>query len=443
MFNSVVLDVVIGLVFIYLLYSLLATILSELIATKLGLRARNLKEAIDRMLNDEKETVWWFRLWDSMKLMKNPKNTVVNKFYNHPEIKYLGSSGVFKIPSTYKATSFSKTVMSMILGDAPMNKEEIERKLKEIVDKVKEVKKATEMVAIAKQSLKGSIKSEENSGTNKKTSKKALRDALNAKKKAKESVENVKIFDPETAEYIQNLWNDSYGDIVKFKLLMEGWFDRTMEQSIEWYKRKIQVVTFILGFCIAWFFCVDTFSIIDKLSVDKDARDKMVSMANAFVQNTKSVIDTSTMNKTDLRTYTQKLDSLLDVKKKLDVDIANANTILGLGAWLPDSGKVFIRHDTIICLPPIDNLIFTKGEKQTCNGKIGFTFPDKLCYFFYLFFHHFWGFLITAIAISLGAPFWFDLLNKLMKLRTSTKESTNSAADANANNSVSPLNREA
>ena len=80
MFNSVALNVVIGLVFIFLLYSLLATILSEL-ASWLGLRARNVKEAIDRMLNDHKETGFWHRLWDSMRLMKNPDNKVVNAFY--------------------------------------------------------------------------------------------------------------------------------------------------------------------------------------------------------------------------------------------------------------------------------------------------------------------------------------------------------------------------
>lgn len=45
MLNNVALDASIGLVFIYLLYSLLVTIIAELIATKLGLRARNLREA--------------------------------------------------------------------------------------------------------------------------------------------------------------------------------------------------------------------------------------------------------------------------------------------------------------------------------------------------------------------------------------------------------------
>jgi hypothetical protein len=38
------------------------------------------------------------------------------------------------------------------------------------------------------------------------------------------------------------------------------------------------------------------------------------------------------------------------------------------------------------------------------------------------------GFLLTALAICLGAPFWFDLLNKLVKIRgTGTKENGNIA----------------
>ena len=31
---------------------------------------------------------------------------------------------------------------------------------------------------------------------------------------------------------------------------------------------------------------------------------------------------------------------------------------------------------------------------------------------------HFWGYLLTVLALSLGAPFWFDLLNKLVRLRS-------------------------
>jgi hypothetical protein len=34
------------------------------------------------------------------------------------------------------------------------------------------------------------------------------------------------------------------------------------------------------------------------------------------------------------------------------------------------------------------------------------------------------GWMVTALALSLGAPFWFDLLNRLMKLRGSVATPT-------------------
>ena len=55
MTNLIVLDVVIGLVFVYLLYSMLATILQELLATWFSFRSKLLERAIFRMLEDGSE----------------------------------------------------------------------------------------------------------------------------------------------------------------------------------------------------------------------------------------------------------------------------------------------------------------------------------------------------------------------------------------------------
>src|ERR1700730_3592022 len=202
MFNNVALDIVLGLVFIFLLYSLFATVLAEIIATQLGLRARNLKEAISRMLNDENDKLPanfkknWLAdkvagLWDSLRLMKNPKNKLITNFYEHPEIKYLGSSGIFKNPSSFKAVSFSKTVMFLLNGGGSIDKTKIDA---------------------------------------------ALRSAPG------------EILGPETKTYVLSLWEDAQGDLVKFKLQLEAWFDRSMEQALEWYKRKIQAILMVLGF---------------------------------------------------------------------------------------------------------------------------------------------------------------------------------------------------
>lgn len=40
------------------------------------------------------------------------------------------------------------------------------------------------------------------------------------------------------------------------------------------------------------------------------------------------------------------------------------------------------------------------------------------------------GWLITALAISLGAPFWFDVLNKFMVIRSTVKPTEKSQPEA-------------
>lgn len=40
------------------------------------------------------------------------------------------------------------------------------------------------------------------------------------------------------------------------------------------------------------------------------------------------------------------------------------------------------------------------------------------------------GWLLTAVAVSLGAPFWFDTLNKLVVVRSTVKPKEKSAEEA-------------
>jgi hypothetical protein len=248
------------------------------------------------------------------------------------------------------ATSFSKAIMNVLFGNGPVTKELIESRLMEMA----------------------------------------------AAKDASTDPDQIKLVDPETAAYILDLWKEAEGDIVKFKSALENWFNRTMEQATEWYKRKIRIVLLVIGFMMAWFFNADTFQIIKSLSVDKVAREQLVSMANAYIESNRFILDTAKIKDAAVvEGLSKRLDSLLAVKRQLENDMKNASSILGSGCLLPDTDA---------------------------NGETGFDCKDKIYYFFRLFYHHFFGFLITAIAISLGAPFWFDLLNKLMSLKTSKKE---------------------
>jgi hypothetical protein len=362
MFNSTALEAVIGLIFIYLLYSLLATVLSEMIAAFLGLRARTLKQAISRMLNDDRIISRTRRFLNSINLMRTDDNKVVKSFYENPEIKYLGGTGMFRLPSSIKAESFSKALMVELSGNGEVTREKLNAVLK-----------------VGAQS-----QTAERSGGG----------------------QDVAI-GRETTGYILTLWEEAEADLTKFRLLLEDWFNRTMEQTTEWYKRKIQLVLLVLGFGMAWLFYADTFVMVDKLSNDRQAREQMVSLATAYVQSGAPERDTS----------------LFMVKEKLDRDIASAHTVLGLGGWLPAALKVHTAPGTRdkVYTPQLDPECLSVSHQKIYNGTITLTPADRINYLLQLLCHHFFGFLVTAIAISLGAPFWFDLLNKVMRLRTSAK----------------------
>ncbi|HTN05382.1 hypothetical protein [Agriterribacter sp.] len=455
MFSNVALDVVIGLVFIYLLYSLLATVLSEVFATAFKLKALNLREAIGRMLEDidipgvpipqadeKKDT----RLMDSIKFAKKTKGDFVNAFYAHPKIVKLGSSGVFGTPSAYKPSAFSDTIFSLLEIDGMVNK---------------------------------AVLDDPN---------------LTALNKA---------FAPATARFVKGLWDNSFGDIAKFRWKLEEWFNQTMEQSIEWYKRKIRVITLCIGFIMAWLFNADTFKMINTLSTDDKAREQLVQMATAYIEKgqstgtqqpggnpeinkavttlgvqinaidsgiKKSMADAEKMGTTDslktakdslLRNTTSleskkkelidqvarlngnnSLDSLKNIKKQLEQDIANANTVLGIGAWPADS--VTVHYDStlkkVIYIPQVDPGGLNCSDSKIRDGIIKLDYCKRLAYFFRLPASNFLGFLLTAFAISLGAPFWFDLLNKLISLRTAVKESTKTKGTA-VQDAVSPNER--
>ena len=394
MFGSTVLDVVIGLVFIYLLYSLLATLLQEIVATNINLRAKTLKKGIERMLDDDnikhKESSSDDEKEDNEEIPNHKDEKNIEKlsklFYKHPLIKYLGQNRFHSKPSYLTPQNFSKVLIDLLRGE--------------------DVQPGQNFNPLIQ---------------------KALNDGKSR------WGDETKIC-PQTLSYLKSLWADAHGDVEKFKSSLEQWFSDTMERASGWYKKKTQVILFFIGFFIAASFNVDTISIAKNLSTDKKARDQLVSMANAYVQNNKTSFADPKIDSSELKSNNQKLDSFLEVKKALDIDITKANTILGLGGWPPN--KVTITKSTVTkngsvnivrtYTPPIDSMALSCTDKNTPSGEIDFSFQNKLGYLFRLMFYHFFGFLITALAISLGAPFWFDLLNKLMKLRSSV---TNSSGD--------------
>lgn len=251
-------------------------------------------------------------------------NAIVDKFYDQPLIKYLGEDNTKK-PAYLTSDSFSSALVHLC-NDLASGAQNTQVQLLAGIQKIKEI-------------------------------------------------------NPETGKYLETLYKDANGDIIKFQELSEKWFNETMDRATGWYKKQTQKITLVVAFIVALTFNVDTIGIVKNLSTNPKLATEVVEMADKYAvarETNTNVIEDKSNDKENLEADEQIKLSFANAQKLVakNSDIQNANSILGLG-W----------NDI-------------KSEEIYCSVL---------------------GCIITALAISLGAPFWFDLLNKLMQLRGSKK----------------------
>ena len=296
MFNNVALDAVIGIVLVYLLYSMLVTLIGEFVSAKLGLRARVLRTAIERMLNDgyyQQKAPWWNPLpflhnWISDGFLyerKAFKGSFAGRFYQYPSIKFLGKvSAEFKMPFTLTKPAY---ISADYFADTLINL------LKDKSRGLADIDRITFTLEY-----------------------------------------NTQHIQPDTLKNIRNIFLASDGDMGKFKSGLIKWYKETTDRSTGWYKRKLQFVLFLLGLLVASLFNVDSVKIAGILSKDKEARSQLVNMGIQLAKDTTKYKDL-TARKKDSVMHKAVIDSGLNHVSK---DIGSANAILGIG-WVYDTLK--------------------------------------------------------------------------------------------------------
>lgn len=403
MSGNVILEIIISLAFIYLLYSLLATIIVEIIAGVFRLRARNLRHALRRMLQDNEKSdleistriYHWF-------FPKSREKELIKLFFEHPHIKYLGKSTWYPTPSYLEPTDFSRALLDILSAEKGFTPHQsIENALSYFPDFDKRIEIPEEEWDSFITGLQNSKTKEtyidnwkknffprkekkyvsfDSSDLNK------LSEQVNSKPDSQvESIvtdwqnnlkKNLRI-DPETRRQLSLLYKNSGGDIDTFKTAIEEWFNSTMERSKGWYKQWISKINFLVGLGIAISFNLNTIAIVDDLQTNTAKREKILLQAEMA--------------------SSQKLDSL---SNELNESLSQLNNVLGSRPGYKNPATS--QKDTVCCVKKTPVADTTKPGKETSKWWWVLV-----------------GWLITALAISFGAPFWFDMLNKLMKLRTS------------------------
>ena len=136
------------------------------------------------------------------------------------------------------------------------------------------------------------------------------------------------------------------------------WFDNMMQRATGAYKRWMNIFSLILGLVLAVAFNCDTIHFADSVAKSPALRAGIVKVAEDITQRCAGANDKPAMTEADCNNAKRNLDAL---------------------QALPIGGE---RNITFYAIA---------------------------------------GWLITGFAVSLGAPFWFDLLSKFMNVRSSFK----------------------
>lgn len=174
----------------------------------------------------------------------------------------------------------------------------------------------------------------------------------------------------EMRRILKQLIRDADGKIDVFKKRIGEWYDSIMDRASGYYKRMTQKILILVGIVMAVVLNADTLALYRSLETNPETLEKVVAAAEAVAQN-ESVDD---LVQTDLE-YELALEQLRQIKGEVD----ELRSPLGMG-W--------------------QNI--NLAEMTVYNWAVKVL-----------------GWIITAIAISLGAPFWFDLLRKIVNLRSS------------------------
>ncbi|MEM7551922.1 MAG: hypothetical protein AAF363_19730 [Bacteroidota bacterium] len=301
-----IVELVLGLVFVYLLFSTLVTLLVEYISSIFSLRAKNLTKIIQRALNDDE------------------KSDCSIEFYNHPLIKYLSKKKGEK-PSYISSNKFAKTVLDLIRTGGK----------NELLGKVSELDS----------------------------------------KDISEAIDGLDILGDDTKTLLKSYAKEADENINEFGIKLENWFNETVERGQGWFNRQMKLITLIVSLVVAISLNVDSIKIYKELSDNPELRAEIAGNALEYVK------DSSTRKEfegDELAQYDSAKKHLITFYANELNDKASINA-LSIG-W-SDLSKDFNGGCSII------------------------------------------GWIITALAISLGAPFWFGVLNKVVALRGAASNS--------------------
>ncbi len=211
-----------------------------------------------------------------------------------------------------------------------------------------------------------------------------------------------KIEDTAVQRALLTLVDSAAGDFEQAKQGIGDWFDASMDEVSGWYKRWSQTMLLGISLAVAAVMGVDSLQIGEELWTDDELRGKVVAAATDYLQ--------------------QHPDLVAADAPAAALEGATAGQTAAEAAAVSEVSKGNDREDLealILEFQEFDLPLTSLAEARREHSGSSF-----LAVFWQWIAGHFLGFLLTGLAASLGAPFWFDLLNRFVNLRAGFKKVT-------------------
>lgn len=418
MVNSAIIEVAIGLIFVFSLLSILVTQINNVVVSILNLRARRLKEQLDTMLSDP--VIRAKILSHPLIRMVDPvvSDAIAAEAADGPKTR-LTEQVALKITELQKARVDYIPTESFVDVLVDVLTENVGNKLYESLDKV-----VSEMEPSVEKSLFRQLLREiQLSGTgldrlrdliatlsDPETKHKMLValnlvDAALDKLRAENSdliplllgVRQVK--DKYLEAALMAILNTA-SNIKEARAKIGEWFEGSMDRARQTYIREMQRISIIISLLLALILNVDTLQLARILWEDPALRTTVAQTAAASVeqvrQNVESQVDP-----------TQGEGTIEEVQQAVNEAHVTLETLLELRlpiGWVIQPISTETNPDLALSVDRLD-----------LRNLWQFWPPNNPDGWLELWFYKIAGILLTTIALSQGAPFWFDLLRKLTR----------------------------
>jgi len=339
----VILEVVIGLIFVYLLLSILCSGINELIAQYTARRGQFLRQGLQNVLGDR---------WMYLRLVNHP---VVSSLYRD-------KPGKITHPSYIPSNNFALALLDIVR-----------------------------------------LKAEQ------------LGVHISPNGNGQWQVGDLRRAAHRCAEYgyhigmaIEPLLDSANGQFDQAVRNIETWYDSSMDRVSGWYKRRTQILLFVIAAVVALGFNIDSIEIAKSLRQSDSLRQSMVEAAVQRVEQGQAPAAGGQRESAAVREEMQQVVASMQEYESmgLPVGFSCLATPAVPGASAEAGAKTATAATTGAWA---SNVSTARRCLASANGMLSNgDWLTKLI-----------GLLLTALAVTLGAPFWFDLLNRVVNLRSS------------------------